>query len=103
MLFRSRGRFQAVDLPGANLTFTKSDTPTIPTRGRVLDHIGFDVKDLDAFAKKLQADGVQIEAPGMRTSPNASRLHLFYIMDPWGTYIEITNGLPPAPEQSASR
>ena len=42
-----RGRNQAADIPGANLTFTKSDTPTVPTRGRVLDHIGFDVKDLD--------------------------------------------------------
>src|SRR6185295_10826272 len=27
----TRGRFQAADLPGANLTFTKSDTPTAPT------------------------------------------------------------------------
>jgi catechol 2,3-dioxygenase-like lactoylglutathione lyase family enzyme len=34
-----RGRNQAADIPGANLTFTKSDTPTIPTLGRVLDHI----------------------------------------------------------------
>src|SRR5262249_20768781 len=29
-----RGRFQAADIPGANLSFTKSDTPTIPTDGR---------------------------------------------------------------------
>jgi len=28
-----RGRNQAADVPGANLTFTKSDKPTIPTRG----------------------------------------------------------------------
>ena len=28
-----RGQFQAADIPGADLTFTKSDTPTVPTLG----------------------------------------------------------------------
>ena len=59
-----RGRNQAADIPGVNLTFTKSDTPTVPTRGRVLDHIGFDIKDLDAFAKRLEAGGVKLDPPG---------------------------------------
>src|ERR1700720_1251804 len=52
-----RGQFQAADIPGVNLSFAKSDTPTVPTKGRVLDHIGFEVKNLETFCKKLQANG----------------------------------------------
>src|SRR2546421_737375 len=50
----TRGRNQSADVPGANLTFSKTDQPTVPTKGRILDHIGFDVTDLQAFIKKLE-------------------------------------------------
>ena len=81
-----RGRNQAADIPGANLTFTKSDTPTVPTRGRVLDHIGFDVKDLDAFAKKLQEAGVKLDRQVERR-PDGSAIA--FTRDEWGTSIEL--------------
>jgi catechol 2,3-dioxygenase-like lactoylglutathione lyase family enzyme len=81
-----RGRDQAADLPGVNLTFTKSDTPTIPTRGRVLDHIGFDIKDLDAFAKKLEAAGVKLTR-AVERRPDGSALA--FTQDEWGTSIEL--------------
>jgi catechol 2,3-dioxygenase-like lactoylglutathione lyase family enzyme len=82
-----RGRFQAADVPGANLTFTKSDTPTIGTKGHVLDHIGFDITDLDAFLKKAAAAGVKpVVAP---TKNPANGVWLAFIQDPWGTYIEL--------------
>src|SRR3979411_2498923 len=58
-----RGRFQAADIPGANLTFTQTDAAPLPTKGRILDHIGFDVKDRAAFAKKLEADGIKLDQP----------------------------------------
>ena len=35
---------------------------TVTTKGRVLDHIGFDVKNLEAFTKKLEAAGRQDRA-----------------------------------------
>jgi predicted enzyme related to lactoylglutathione lyase len=81
-----RGRNQAADLPGVNLTFTKSDTPTVPTRGRVLDHIGFDIKNLDEFAKKLEAAGVKLTAPVVRR-PDGSALA--FTQDEWGASIEL--------------
>jgi catechol 2,3-dioxygenase-like lactoylglutathione lyase family enzyme len=81
-----RGRNQAADIPGANLTFTKSDTPTVPTRGRVLDHIGFDVKDLDAFARKLQEAGVKLDRQVERR-PDGSAIA--FTRDEWGTSIEL--------------
>jgi hypothetical protein len=33
------------------LRFNKADMAQAPTKGRVLDHTGFDVKDLQAFIK----------------------------------------------------
>jgi catechol 2,3-dioxygenase-like lactoylglutathione lyase family enzyme len=82
----TRGRFQAADLPGVNLTFTKSDTPTIPTAGRVLDHIGFDVKNMDATVKRLEAAGIKLDRPVV-TQPTGSKLT--FIHDEWGTSIEL--------------
>jgi catechol 2,3-dioxygenase-like lactoylglutathione lyase family enzyme len=81
-----RGQTQAADIPGVNLSFTKTDTATVPTKGRILDHIGFDVKDLAAFAKQLEADGIKLDQP-LVAQPNGSKLT--FIHDPWGTSIEL--------------
>lgn len=96
-----RAGFDTATVPGAEIAFNKSDMPLAPTKGRSLDHIGFEVKDLDAFVKKLAAAGIAIEAP-IRNSTNAPNLRVAFLVDPWGTYIELTQGLAPAP-QAASR
>ena len=80
-----RGRNQAADIPGVNLTFSKADGPTVTTKGRVLDHIGFDVKNLEAFCKKLEAAGIKLDRPYTKNPRGA----LAFIHDPWGTYIEM--------------
>lgn len=82
----TRGQFQAADIPGVNLSFTPSDEPTVTTKGRVLDHIGFDVQNLEAFVKKLQSNGVKIDRP---FTPNQQGGGLAFVYDPWGTYIEL--------------
>jgi catechol 2,3-dioxygenase-like lactoylglutathione lyase family enzyme len=86
-----RGQFQADDLPGVNLTFATSPTPTVGTKGRALDHIGFEVRDLEAFCKKLEANGVKLDRPYQK-APIAG-LTLAFITDPWGTSIELNEGL----------
>ena len=49
-------------MPGnITLSFMEKDMKMAPTKGRSLDHIGFEVKDLDAFAKKLQALGINFD------------------------------------------
>jgi catechol 2,3-dioxygenase-like lactoylglutathione lyase family enzyme len=75
-----------VDLPGVQLRFRKTDAKQAATRGRVLDHIGFDVKDHAAFVKKIQAEGIKLDEP-VRAGNNGTILT--YITDPWGTRIEI--------------
>jgi catechol 2,3-dioxygenase-like lactoylglutathione lyase family enzyme len=86
-----RGRFQAADLPGANLSWNASGTPTLPTKGRALDHIGFEVKDIRAFCKKLEAAGIQLDMPP--TPRPDLGLTIAFVTDPWGTRVELTEGL----------
>jgi catechol 2,3-dioxygenase-like lactoylglutathione lyase family enzyme len=82
----TRGRNTSADVPGANLTFSKTDKPTVPTKGRVLDHIGFDVKDLKGFIKTLEAAGIALDRP---YTPNDRGGALAFIHDEWGTSIEL--------------
>ena len=86
-----RNKFEAVDIPGVNLTFTDFKAGTAPTRGRTLDHIGFEVKNLEAFCKKLEAGGVKFDVPYKRV--DSLGISLAFLTDPWGTYIELTEGL----------
>jgi predicted enzyme related to lactoylglutathione lyase len=83
----TRNNAPVVDIPGGQLRFGKADTPQAPTRGRALDHIGFDVKDLNAFAKKIQAEGIKLDEP-IRKNPD-SGVMITYITDPWGTRFEL--------------
>ena len=82
----TRNDAPVVDLPGVQFRFAKADTKQAPTRGRVLDHIGFDVKDHAAFVKKLEAEGIKLDEPVRKS---ASGNTITYITDPWGTRIEI--------------
>jgi catechol 2,3-dioxygenase-like lactoylglutathione lyase family enzyme len=89
-----RGRFVAADLPGINLTFTQADVAALGTKGRALDHIGFEVSHLQEFCRKLEASGVKLDRPYTRSA--ASTLANAFLTDPWGTYIELTENLAPA-------
>jgi catechol 2,3-dioxygenase-like lactoylglutathione lyase family enzyme len=88
----TRNNAPVVDLPGAQIRFAKADTKQAATRGRVLDHIGFDVKDHAAFMKKIEAEGIKLDE-GPRTNPQGGNT-IAYITDPWGTRIEIVQRAP---------
>ncbi|MBM3819486.1 MAG: VOC family protein [Acidimicrobiia bacterium] len=88
---RQGANFPSVVLPAVSLNFSPSQTPVVGTKDRAIDHIGFEVRDLEAFLKKLAASGVKItseyrKVPALNTA-------IAYITDPWGTYIELTEGL----------
>ena len=87
-----RGRFQKADLPGVELSWNPADKPMAPTRGRVVDHIGFEVKGLEAFIAKLTAEsGVKFDRPF--TKMPQIGLDIAFFTDPWGVYVELTEGL----------
>jgi catechol 2,3-dioxygenase-like lactoylglutathione lyase family enzyme len=81
----------AGNLPGVELKFSNSTSPVVPTKGRALDHVGFEVKNLEAFCKQLEANGVKLDEPYSKTR------HKGYasaeLTDPWGTTIVLTEGL----------
>lgn len=86
-----RGRFEAADVPGANLSFSPAKEPPAGTKGRSLDHIGFEVKDLEAFCKKLEQQGVKFDIPYRHVEKLG--IDIAFFTDPWGAYIELTEGL----------
>jgi predicted enzyme related to lactoylglutathione lyase len=61
-------------------------------KGRVLDHIGFDVKDLRAFIKKIEAEGIKLDEPYRKNE--ATGVAITYITDPWGTRVEFVQRTP---------
>jgi len=96
-----RGTNIAADLPGINLSFSKSmnDAVQVTTKGRVLDHIGFDVKNLQGFLQKYEAAGGKLDRPYTRNEQTNSALA--FITDPWGTYIEL-NERPDTPSATTA-
>ena len=88
----SRNNAPVADIPGVQLRFNKADAAQAPTKGRVLDHIGFDVKDLKGFIKTVEGKNIKLDRP---YSVNEIGVGIAFITDPWGTHIEI-NERPPA-------
>ncbi len=64
-------------LPGVFLNFSPSPTPTVGTTGRSIDHIGFEIKNLEAFTKKLEAQGIKLDVPYTEGAPawHRDRVH----------------------------
>jgi catechol 2,3-dioxygenase-like lactoylglutathione lyase family enzyme len=77
--------------PGMNFSFGNARMPARPTKGRAIDHIGFEIKNLDAYCKKLEAKGIEFDVP-LHTDA-ATGLKSAFLTDPLGTSIELTEGL----------
>jgi catechol 2,3-dioxygenase-like lactoylglutathione lyase family enzyme len=90
----TRNNAPVADVPGGQLRFAKADAAQAPTKGRVLDHIGFDVKDVLGYIKKFEAEGIKLDEPYRKIE--ATGVALTYIVDPWGTRIELVQR-PTAP------
>jgi uncharacterized glyoxalase superfamily protein PhnB len=88
----TRNNAPVVDVPGGQLRFAKADTKQAPTRGRVLDHIGFDVKDHQAVVRKIEAEGITLDEPVRKSATTGNTVT--YITDRWGTRIEIIERAP---------
>jgi catechol 2,3-dioxygenase-like lactoylglutathione lyase family enzyme len=83
--------FFSANLPGVRLNFSPATTKPAATAGRAYDHIGFEVKNLAEFLKNLEAQGIKPAQP-LRHN-DVLNINLAFITDPWGTNIELTEGL----------
>jgi hypothetical protein len=82
------------ELPGIRLAWIATKTPTavpLPTKGQTLDHVGFEIKNLQSFCKSLEASGVKLEEPYSKSRHKSYASAM--LTDPWGTTIELTEGL----------
>jgi catechol-2,3-dioxygenase len=87
----TRRSFLSAVFDAGEINIISANAPQAPTKGRSVDHIGFEIKGLEAFCKKLEAQGVQFEVP-YREMPQLG-LKIAFITDPVGTRIELTEGL----------
>jgi hypothetical protein len=91
--------FIGADLPGVgymlNFFSWLPNETLVGTKGRAVDHVGFEVRNLRAFCAELEAKGIKLASP-FRRDP-ALGLDVATIVDPWGTVVELTEGLRPAP------
>jgi catechol 2,3-dioxygenase-like lactoylglutathione lyase family enzyme len=77
-------------LSGAALTFTQADSAS-STAGRAIDHISFEIEDLQSFRNTFAADGIKVDPPLQSIPP--SKVSAVFLTDPWGTRIELTETL----------
>jgi catechol 2,3-dioxygenase-like lactoylglutathione lyase family enzyme len=84
-----RSNYDAVDLPGINLNFSGGRT-SVSMRGRTLEHVGFEIAGLEAFCRRLTSMGVKLDTPYRKNPDGVATATL---TDPWGTSIELTEGL----------
>jgi catechol 2,3-dioxygenase-like lactoylglutathione lyase family enzyme len=89
-----RTKFDTANVPGAEITLSKANAPLAPTRGRSIDHIGFEVADIDRFVATLRDAGLKTDE-GVQNSVDMPGVRVATLTDPWGTRIEITHGLKP--------
>ena len=76
---------------GTRILFMRTAKPLSPTKGRAVDYVGFEVKNLRAFCKKLEADGVKFDEPYSKSRHKG--FASAKLTDPWGMSIELTEGL----------
>ncbi|HEU4690883.1 MAG TPA: VOC family protein [Vicinamibacterales bacterium] len=94
--------FTGADLPGVGymLNFFRwegdQSITHAPTAGRVYDHVGYEVRGLEAFSKDLEAKGIKLTRP-YRKDPAMNNMGTAAMVDPWGVSIELTEGLRDLP------
>ncbi len=88
--------FIGADLPGVgymlNFFSWLPDEELVGTQGRAVDHVGFEVRNLEAFVAGLEAKGITLASP-LRRTDELGGIATATIVDPWGTVIELTEGL----------
>jgi catechol 2,3-dioxygenase-like lactoylglutathione lyase family enzyme len=85
------GNETAGEIPGANILFATAPEPMAGTKGRAFDRIGLEVKNVEQVCKDLEASGIKLD--GAYRKATAMNLAVCVLTDPWGTYIEISEGL----------
>jgi len=90
-----RGRITTADIPDMNFSFSMPLRPgeLVGSKCRVIDHVAFEIRDLESFCRRLAASGIQFDVPYGPSSELGVPSAVF--TDPAGVVIELTEGLEP--------
>jgi catechol 2,3-dioxygenase-like lactoylglutathione lyase family enzyme len=90
--------FFGADLPGIgymlNFFHWEQKESLVGTRGRAVDHVGFEVRNLKEFLGTLPAKGLALTTA--LTHDRTLDVDTAVLTDPWGTVVELTEGLEKA-------
>jgi predicted enzyme related to lactoylglutathione lyase len=89
-LFTAPDKWISIDFTAAGGRGGAAAAPPKPNKGTILDRYALEVKGLDAFVKKIAADGVKVTKP---VSTNADGVKTAMVVDSLGNEIELTEGL----------
>jgi catechol 2,3-dioxygenase-like lactoylglutathione lyase family enzyme len=93
-----QGQSTVAEIPGLNIRFAETKDAVAGTQGRAINHIGFEVKNLEALMKKMEEGGVNVNRRYAAAPATITPLKsLGFITDPWGTYIELNEGFSEIP------
>jgi hypothetical protein len=82
------GKADTLSMPGGDLVFSKSEIAPLPTTGRTLDHVGFNMLNaeaLAAYSKVLEEKGAKMDRPYAPAS-----MGMTHLVTDFGTSIEVT-------------
>jgi hypothetical protein len=83
--------FGGPDIPGARIEFERATGAVAGTKGRAFDRIGLEVRGVEQKCKDLEAAGIKLDTAYRKAT--SMNLAVCVLTDPWGTYIEISEGL----------
>ena len=72
------------------MSFQGCRTECVATQGRAIDHIGFEVENLEEFANMLVERGVEFQL--MPRYIESIELTIAFFVDPAGVRVELTEG-----------
>jgi hypothetical protein len=80
--------------PGFRIRFVATNETLKGTELHAIECIGFDVENLSDLMKKMVNEGVTINRPYAQVNERFAPLRgIVRVMDPWGTIIEVSEGL----------
>jgi catechol 2,3-dioxygenase-like lactoylglutathione lyase family enzyme len=89
------GAAPTADFPGGRLIFSEAARPAVASKGQLVDHLGFEVRNLERVCKNLQSMGATVTREyALVPKAGAAGLDIgvCLVTDPFGVSLELLEG-----------